>query len=151
MRFPFLRCPHRRFGSLCLLLYVALAWAVRLDMRLGEQIASLVYPLDTFSMYSRMPGTQESLLLVRDRQGTVHRVTDFRSFDCDEAVNGAGAPCSDRRGIPYHYEDLARYVDAHAGPGQLEVDLVTRTWELRRWAPPVLASDCVLAHCRVAR
>ena len=119
-------------------------------MRLGAQTASLIYPLDTFSMYARMPGEDRSMLLVRDSTGVVHRVTDFRAFDCPEPLTGRAARCADRRGIAYHYEDLARYVESHSGPGELEVDLITRSWDFRRAAPPQ-TSDCVIAHCKAAR
>src|SRR5260221_9351086 len=40
-----IRASRRRFGALCVLAYVALSWAARFDMRRGEQIASLFYPL----------------------------------------------------------------------------------------------------------
>lgn len=146
-----IRTGQLRFGILCLLGYVALSWAVRFDMRLGEQIVSLVYPLDTFSMYAGMPGEDRSLLLVRDRQGGVHRITAFRSFDCAEPIAGSASQCADRRGIPYLSEDLTRYVQTHPGPGDLEVELITRTWELRPGAAPVQVSDCVVAHCKVSR
>jgi len=119
-------------------------------MRLGEHIASLVYPLDTFSMYATPPGEDRSHLLALDHQGAVHRVTEFRSFDCREPLTGSAARCADKRGIPYHYEDLARYIESHTGPGELDVELITRTWDLRSGAP-LQTSDCVIAHCKVAR
>ena len=84
-----IRSEHVRFGLLCMLAYAVLAWAVRFDMPLGGQIVSLVYPLDTFSMYATPPGQDTSMLLVRDGQGTVHRVTDFRAF-------GAPSRCAAR-------------------------------------------------------
>lgn len=131
--------------------YVVLSWSVRFDMRLGHQIASLVYPLDTFSMYSGMPGEDRSHLLVRDRQGEVHRVTAFRTFACAEPIVGSAIPCATRRGIPYLDEDLTRYIQSHPGPGEEDVELISRTWELRRGAAPVQTSDCVIAHCKVSR
>ena len=140
-----------RFATLCVLLYVALSWSVRFDMRLGEQIASLVYPLDTFSMYARMPGEDRSHLLIRDAHGGVYRVTSFRSFECVEPFTGPTARCASKRGIPYHYDDLTDYIQKHAGSGELDVDLITRTWELRSGAPPEHTSDCVIAHCKVSR
>jgi hypothetical protein len=118
-------------------------------MRLGQHIASLVYPLDTFSMYATLPGEDRSHLLVRDQQGAVHRVTDFRSFDCAEPVTGSSAQCADKRGIPYHYDDLARYIESHTGPGESDVELITRTWDLG--STPLQTSDCIIAHCKVAR
>ncbi len=142
---------HLRFGTLCILAYVSLSWAARFDMRLGEQIASLVYPLDTFSMYGRMPGEDRSHLLVRDAGGGIHRVTAFRSFHCDEPIIGSGARCAEKRGIEYHYEDLARYILDHPGPGEMPVELITRTWTVRSGAPVVHDSDCVIAHCRVSQ
>src|SRR5439155_14545328 len=42
-----IRDDRVRFGTLCVLGYVLLSWLVRFDMRLGQQIASLAYPLDT--------------------------------------------------------------------------------------------------------
>jgi hypothetical protein len=140
-----------RFGILCVLAYVALSWSARFDMRLGQQIASLVYPLDTFSMYARMPGEDRSHLLVRDAQGGVYRVTSFRSFDCAEPYAGPTARCATTRGIPYHYDDLTNYIRDHEGHGELDVELITRTWELRSGAPPERTSDCVIAHCKVSR
>jgi hypothetical protein len=136
---------------LCMLVYAVLSWAVRFDMPLGAQIASLVYPLDTFSMYATPPGRDTSMLVVRDAQGAVHRVTDFHAFDCTEPVRGAAARCEQTRGIRYHYDDLARYIEAHAGTGEIDVDLVTRTWRVRAGAPIEQGDDCVVAHCRVSR
>jgi len=148
---PAIRADQIRFGILCVLGYVALSWAVRFDMRLGGQIASLLYPLDTFSMYARMPGEDRSLLLVRDARGVVHRVTDFQSFNCAEPVTGNAAQCADKRGIPYHYDELARYVETHAGSGEIAVELITRTWDLQPWAAPTKTADCIVAHCKVSR
>ena len=119
-------------------------------MRLGRQIASLVYPLDTFSMYGGMPGEDRGHLLVRDAQGGVHRVTEFRAFSCAEPLQGSDARCADRHAIPYHFDDLMRYVEHHAGPGEREVELIVRTWDFPAGAP-VQTSDCVVAHCRVAK
>jgi len=144
------RVLRRRFGALCILGYVLLSWAVRFDMRLGAQIASLVYPLDTFSMYAGMPGEDRSALLVRDGEGTVHRVTSFRTYSCAEPLTGASAACATRQGIPYLFEDHVRYIETHAGPGEREVELITRTWEIRNGAAPVVTSDCVIAHCTVS-
>ncbi len=145
------RASQLRFGVLCVLGYVALSWAVRFDMRLGDQMASLLYPLDTFSMYARLPGRQASHLLIRDAGGAVHRVTDFSSFDCSEPLRGSAARCAHRRGIEYQFEDLTRYIETHAGPGALQAELITRTWELRPGSPPAPVADCVIAHCRVGR
>lgn len=140
----------RRFAALCLLAYVALAWAARFDMRLGQQIASLVYPLDTFSMYSSMPEQDRSFVLVRDRQGGVHRVTDFRAFACDAPLTGPAARCTAQRGIPYLHEGVVRHIERHAGPGDEEVELITRTWTFEP-GEPIATADCVVARCRVAR
>lgn len=145
------RASQLRFGVLCVLGYVALSWAVRFDMRLGDQIASLLYPLDTFSMYAGVPGKYASHLLIRDTQGTVHRVTAFRSFDCTEPTPGSSAPCADTHGIQYHYDDLMRYIQSHPGPGTSEVEIITRTWKIRTGAPPVQMADCVIAQCKVSR
>ena len=148
---PPTRSDRLRFGILCTLAYIAASWAVRYDLPLGEQIASLVYPLDTFSMYGRPPGEDSSVLLVRDGQGVVHRVTDFRAFDCAGPVSGPAAACARTRGIPYHYADLARYVEQHPGAGDVEVDLITRTWRVAPGAAVAPAGDCVVARCRAAR
>jgi hypothetical protein len=146
-----LGAAHLRFGVLCVLGYVALSWAVRFDMRRGEQIASLLYPLDTFSMYAPGPAAYMSHLLIRDGQGVVHRVTDFRFFDCAEPITGTAAHCADTHGIEYHYDDLTHYIETHAGRGELAVEIISRTWQMRSGAPPVQTSDCVIAHCKVAR
>jgi hypothetical protein len=130
---------------------VALSWAVRFDMGHGEQMASLLYPLETFSMYAGPPGEYVSHPLIRDAQGTLHRVTDFRSFDCAEPVDRATARCADSPGFAYLYDDMARYIDSHRGAGDAQVELVYRTWQVRSGAPPAHAADCVIAHCKVSR
>ena len=142
---------ERRFGILCVLGYVLLSWAARFDMRLGEQIASIVYPLDTFSMYAQAPTPEISHLLVRDARGAVRPVPSFRSFDCDEPVTDVPERCSGFRPINYLFEDLARHIQSHRGGGTEDVDLIVRTWSLRAGAPVALAPDCVVTHCRVSR
>lgn len=145
------RTDHLRFGMLCVLGYVAFSWAFRFDMRLGEQMASLLYPLDTFSMYAGPPGEFVSHPLIRDGQGTVYRITAFRSFDCAEPVARDVARCADSPGFAYLYDDLARYIEHHRGPGEEPVELIYRTWRVRAGAAPAHASDCVIAHCKVSR
>lgn len=147
---PGVRASHLRFGFLCVLGYVALAWAVRFDMRHGEQMASLVYPLDTFSMYAGPPGEYVSHPLIRDQQGAVHRVTSYRSFSCAEPVARETARCSDSPGFAYLYDDLAHYITSHSGPGDVPVELIYRTWRVPPGAAPVHVSDCVISHCTVS-
>jgi hypothetical protein len=145
------RGDHLRFGLLCVLGYVALSWSVRFDMPRGEQIASLIYPLDTFSMYAGVPHELMSIFLIRDEQGAVHHVTDFHSFSCEEPVSGSEATCGESPWIQYLHDDLTHYVEAHAGPGELDVVLIARTWQMRPGASPVHTADCVIAHCKVSR
>jgi hypothetical protein len=149
------RTRQRRFGVLCVLGYVALAWAVRLDVGRGEdfslQNASLVYPLDTFSMYSDVPGGRMSYLLVRDAEGGLHQVTDFHSFDCAEPVAGSAARCAQGSPIHYLHDDFTHYIRSHQGPGTTEVELVLRSWRLEAGAAAVQEADCVVSRCRVSR
>ena len=44
-----------------------------------------------------------------------------------------------------------RYIRTHPGAGDLEVDLIARTWELHPGAAPTRAPDCVIARCEVSR
>lgn len=141
----------RRFGILCMLTYVALSWAVRFDMRRGDQIASLVYPLDTFSMYAYRPAEHIHHLLVRDRQGVARRVTFYRSYQCEEPVRGDAVRCADRRGYQYHYDDLTNYIVDHPGPGDVDVELISRTWEVLPGSAPRHTEDCVISRCRVSQ
>jgi hypothetical protein len=124
-------------------------------MRLGEQIASLMYPLDTFSMYARIPAEEMSHLLIRDADGAVHRVTDFRSFACAEPLTGSAARCPDRHGIQYLSEDLTNYIRQHQATDEsqvrAEVDLIARTWRIRSGTAPVQIPDCVVTRCKVAQ
>jgi hypothetical protein len=140
---------RRRFGIVLVLAYVALSWAARFDLSLGRQIASLVYPLDTFSMYAGPAGDQIGHLLVRDAAGEFHRVRDFAAYHCDaELKRGANACASP--GFGYHYDDLVRWVDGHGGSGTIPVDLVFRTWRLREGEPPSVEADCLISRCTVA-
>jgi hypothetical protein len=144
---------HRRFGVLCILGYVVLSWAVRFDMRRGDQIASLLYPLDTFSMYAYAPPPIHEIShpLIRDARGGIHRVTAFGRYECVEPLSGPAARCADRRGYQYHYDDVVNYIRSHAGPGESEVELISRTWQVPADAAPELVSDCIIARCRVSR
>ena len=141
---------HLRFGILLILAYVALAWAARFDLALGHQIASLVYPLDTFSMYAGPPGEKIGHLLVRDATGGIHRVRDFAAYRCDAELKRGATRCSDQQGFGYHYDDLVRYIDDHGGSGSIPVDVLFRTWRLERSKPPTVEADCVISHCMVA-
>lgn len=145
------RLDRRRFGFLCALGYIALAWAVRFDMRLGDQMASLLYPLDTFSMYAGPPGEYVSHPLVRDQDGSVHRITSYRVFACDDPVTRPAARCVNDSGYAYLYDDLAHYIEAHPGAGEADVELIYRTWEVRAGAAPTPISDCVIARCKASR
>ena len=138
----------RRFGILLILAYVTLSWAARFDMGLG--VASLVYPLDTFSMYAGPPGDEIGHLVVRDAAGAIHRVRDFAAYRCDAELKRGATACADRPGFGYHYDDLVRWIDAHGGAGTVPVDLVFRTWRLRQNEPPNFEADCVISHCMVA-
>jgi len=143
---------HFRFGVLCLLGYVALSWLMRFDMRLDPQVASLIYPLDTFSMYAGMPGEDASHLLVRDAAGLTHRVTAFRSYACEGPFTRPAATCTNQVGlIPYHYDDLAEYIANHAGSGDVDVELIVRTWRMRPGSAPRWSDDCVVTRCKVSR
>jgi hypothetical protein len=140
---------RRRFGVLCVLAYVALAWLVRFDLRRGDQIASLAYPLDTFSMYAPNSANQISHILVRDAAGAVHHVTSFERFACAEALRGSAVRCTERRGFQYHYDDQINWIEAHPGGGATRVELISRTWDVQPGAAPVHLNDCVIAHCTV--
>jgi hypothetical protein len=148
---PAMPAAHLRFGLLCLLAYVALSWAVRFDMRRGPQSASLVYPLDTFSMYAPLPDQQVSHLLVRDAQGRTYGVTTFAAFECADLDTPEALRCADTHAIAYHRDDLLHYVRSHAGPGDTPVELIARSWRVRRGEPATHVADCVVARCRVSR
>ncbi|MFN8644263.1 MAG: hypothetical protein U0802_22365 [Candidatus Binatia bacterium] len=64
---------------------------------------------------------------------------------------GPTARCIETRGIPYHYEDLARWVEQHPGTGELEVELVTRTWRVGAGSAVEVVGDCLVARCRACR
>lgn len=134
-----------------MLAYIALAWMVRFDLRLNSQDASLVYPLDTFSMYGIMPDHDRSHLVVRDAAGVLHRVTDFRAYRCVEPLSGPDVRCAREQGIRYHYEEFVRYIEGHPGDGDIDVELINRTWQFPPVGGVLQSSDCVVAHCKVAR
>ena len=138
-----------RLGILLVLAYVALSWAARFDMRLGD--ASLVYPLDTFSMYAGAPADTIGHLLIRDADGELHRVRDFSAYHCDAELKRGATRCADQQGFGYHYDDLIRYIDGQRGLGTIPVDLIFRTWRLHQSEPPSVDADCVIAHCTVSR
>lgn len=141
----------RRFGAVCVLAYVALSWGIRFDMRRGEHMASLIYPLDTFSMYAPVPGEDVHHLLIRDAKGEVHSIWGYRSFECGEPIRGGIARCAEQIGIEYHRDDLLHHIERHPGGGDESVELISRGWRIRMGEKPVQTGDCVIAHCRVGR
>lgn len=142
-----------RFGILCFLAYVAVSWAARFDTRGGPQNTSLVYPFETFSMYSRLTAPVVSRLLVRDERGAVSRVEEFASLACSPDPVLSGGPCDPPRGarISYLDDDASQYLRHHPGGGPERVELVRRTWELRPGGPLGPPRDCVLTRCTVTR
>lgn len=142
-----------RFAVFGTLAYVALSWAIRFDMPRGEQIASLIYPLDTFSMYARMPADGAGHLLVRDESGNVHRITRFRTYECASSLSKGVTRCAGgvRYHIGYHHDDLLNYITQHPGPGEMDVELISRSWRLPIGEKPQEIGDCVIARCRVGK
>lgn len=142
---------HLRFGVLCALSYLVLSWIVRVDMVRGTQIASLVYPFDTFSMYSTLPGDRSSHLLARDERGDVHTITSFRSFDCDAPLDSRASACGAGATIQYLDDDLVDYIQAHPGAGPWRVEIIRRTWRVVAGQPPRPSGDCVITACRASK
>jgi hypothetical protein len=141
------RVAYQRFGILCVLGYVALSWAFRFDLRRGEQIASLVYPFDTFSMYARVSDARVGHLLLIDERGEAHRVLSFTTFECRWPVE---TPACVDHSIKYHDDDLMHHIASNAGTGGTPMQLIRRSWRVRPDGPPVPLEDCTLAQCRVA-
>lgn len=143
----------QRFGLLCAAAYIALSWSVRVDTPGGRQNASLVYPLDTFSMYSELPDAAQTALLLRDRRGGIHRVEDFSAFTCDANLRGPYPACATSLGRRHKTEEQfrrmqrGRTADAAGEP----VELIARTWSLAPGTPPRFSHDCRIAQCTVRR
>lgn len=147
------RVDRLRFGVICVLGYVTLSWALLFDMRRGLQCASLIYPLDTFSMYAYVPPPDVASLLLRDAGGNIRRIKEMRSYHCADPVSGPEARCADKPVFKFHSDAMTRYIRKHqgpGGPGGLEAELLVRTFALRPGAAPVQTSDCVISRCRVS-
>lgn len=143
----------RRFGALCFLAYVAIAWASRADTRGGPRNASWVYPFETFSMYSSVSAPVVSSLVVRDARGAFARVERFAAIACEPAPVLVGGPCDAPRGarIAYLDDDALQHMRVHPGGGPERVELVRRTWTLAPGEPLGVPQDCVLTRCTVTR
>ena len=139
-----------RFGVLCALGYLVVAWFARFDMDRGTQIASLVYPFDTFSMYSTVAEGESSYLLARDEHGAVHAIESYGAFDCDDTVDTKKSLCNENPSIRYLDDDMANYVLRHPGSGTQTVDIIRRTWMVTAGEQPQLIGDCVITVCRVS-
>ncbi|HXT01462.1 MAG TPA: hypothetical protein VN915_12350 [Elusimicrobiota bacterium] len=144
------RGGRRRFGVLCVLGYVALSWAMLFDMRRGPQCASLVYPLDTFSMYAQIPAPEVASLVLRDANGGIRRIKDMRSYECEDPLSGPEARCAGAPLYRFNSDALLRYVRKHKGPGALDAELLVRTFALKPGEAPVQESECVLSRCKVS-
>lgn len=147
-----MRCLPRyvHFAIALTLAYVAASWAVRFDWGRNRQIASLVYPLDTFSMYAASSGPRTSLMMLRDSDSASHRIEHFSAFDCRPSAH----TCDSSAAIAYHDRDNHGFIARHAAkrdnqrPWQ-RMDLVIRSWAVRPWQRPATLPDCVVAHCDV--
>ena len=80
-------------------------------------MASLVYPLDTFSMYAGAAGEYVSLSADTRSggRGTPHH--DYRAFACVGAGTRPAAGCADNSGFAYLYDDWPATLKRHPGPG----------------------------------
>ncbi|MEM7155541.1 MAG: hypothetical protein AAF799_22015 [Myxococcota bacterium] len=139
-----------RFGVLCALGYLLVAWIARFDLARGTQIASLIYPFDTFSMYSTVPERQASYLLARDDRGQVHSITSYDAFDCSVPIDTKESICNESPTIQYLDDDTANYVQTHPGGGPQRVEIIRRNWLVEAGEPPRQTGDCVIAECRVS-
>jgi hypothetical protein len=141
-----------RFGLIVLLGYVAIAWAARFDTAYGAHNASIAYPFDTYSMYAGVPVRSASAILVRDAEGTVERVSAFRSFQCEATAGAWREHCAVAgAGLDYLDDDAEAYVRAHSGQGGEPVEIIRRTWTIPEASEPVRAEDCVIVACEATR
>ena len=140
-----------RFGLLLATAYLALSWAVRVDTRAGRQNASLVYPLDTFSMYADLPEPQQTAILLRDARGNVHRVEDYAAFACEPLAEPLFTQCPTPIRLGHKGDEVLRHVRRHAAPAVdgVPVQLIARSWQLRPGDLPQWQNDCLLARCVV--
>lgn len=152
--------PTARFGLAAASVYVALSWAFRFPTAHGAHNASLVYPLDTFSMYAEEAPERVGAFVVRVEGGSTEPLGAFSALECEtregapflRADGSYDVACeSDGEHIEYLDADLGAYLRAHPGTGPLEVEIVRRTWTTPRDGPLAAPIDCVLARCRAAR
>lgn len=142
-----------QLGLLIGLGFLAAAWAWRGDGRLGRQIRSAVYPLDTFSMYATTWRKEIRIPLLRDARGNSHFPYHLSGFDC-EPLRPSGPGCDDAFSIDYHDDELLRHTRTHPlqpGVPTETMTLVRRGWRLQAGQPPVLLGDCALQRCAVHR
>jgi hypothetical protein len=139
-----------RFAILCVLGYLAASWIVRFDTPDGEHNASLTYPFDTYSMYSRSMPDDVARVVVRTADGGFRHVTDFRAFACDPPPDITRRCGSDAVSIAYVDDDAMRWIHDHTGPGTERVEIVRRAWSFGHGAPAEQA-PCVIGICTVDR
>jgi hypothetical protein len=140
-----------QLGLLLGLGFLAASWAWREDGRLGRQIASLVYPLDTFSMYATTWQDEVSIPLLIDKAGHSHWPYHLAAFACTPIAD-ADQSCARGRAIGYHDDELLRHVRSHPlPPGQqgVPMQLVRRHWKLTAGQVPKQLADCPLQQCLV--
>ena len=140
-----------KFSLACFLAYTAIAWIVRFDSRIGPHDNSLIYPFDTFSMYSKAHKGKKTAVIMVDTEKNTFSVNSFTSIKCQTTGNLEQSPCFQNYGAPYKLRDIEQHIRWNTGKGSKSVKLIQRAWEVNPTGPTKHISDCVLATCMVSR
>ena len=140
-----------KFSLVCFLAYTAIAWVVRFDSRIGPHDNSLIYPFDTFSMYSKAHKGKKTAIVMVDSKQNAFSVEDFTSIKCQATGSLQQSSCFQHYGTPYILRNIEQHIRWNTGAGTEPVKLVQRSWDVNPTGPTRHLSDCVLDTCMVSR
>lgn len=131
-----------------------LAWVVAISVFVTYLVAARgprnLFPLSVFDMYQGHAPAVVARMLVIDPDGRTAEVDAFDDWSCTWEHTSVEASCgADHRLLDYVERDQRRYLEQHAGQGDLPVVLVSRAYSLHK--TNVSPEDCVVARCRASR
>lgn len=131
-----------------------LAWVVAVAVFVTYLVAARgprnLFPLSVFDMYQGHAPAVVARMLVVDPDGSTAEIDAFDGWSCSWMGDSVEATCgTEHRLLDYVERDQRRYLEQHAGDGDLPVVLVSRAYSLHD--PSSSAKDCVVARCRARR
>lgn len=127
-------------------------WAIFATYLVAARGVRNFFPLSVFDMYQRRAPAAVSRVLVVDRHGGEHRISELAGFHCEPAppmLTDVRRYCGpEHEPLDYVMRDEQRDLEAHLSsePGREPIAIVSRSFRIAA-SGELTTSDCVLARC----